>query len=138
MGTPQYSNDPAPAQGQGPVPDGQAPMPPPPPYRLVPPAGSRLESLRAQLEAARARVAEAEEHATMLANGIKFEAARMAPEGTRSIIIAGGPGIPDWHCHYVESWRLDTQALKDKDPETYVRFAKKGGTWKLEKAGGRR
>ena len=88
------------------------------------------------LEAARATEAEAKARAKQIGDAIKSEAVALAPENTRSIIIAGGPGIPDWHCHYVESWRLDTKRMKDDEPLTYVRFAVQSGTWKIDKAGG--
>jgi hypothetical protein len=32
---------------------------------------------------------------------------------------------------YVERWDLDASRLKAEDPETYVRFARKGGSWQL-------
>jgi hypothetical protein len=135
MGTPQ-EHVPAPAQYPVQVSPLAAPMPDPPAYRLTPPPGSRLEALRAQLEGAKAARAEAESRERMIIDGMKSEAVALAPPGTASIIVAGGPGIPDWQVHYVEQWRLATKEMKEKSPVTYVTWARKVGGWRVDRVKG--
>lgn len=114
---------------------GTAPPPDaPPPWRVVAPPGSRLEQLADELDAARAAVDEAKKREKSIADSIKAEVIPQAPQGTTSIVLAGTAYRPEWICHWVESWRLDSKRLKAEMLPTWVRYAVKGGTWKLEKA----
>jgi hypothetical protein len=108
------------------------PAPRPAPFRLVPQPGSRLYELQALLEAARAAAAEAEARAKAVADGIKAEAVAQAPPGTESVIIAGRPGVREWCCHYVRSWRLNSKRVKAEQPVLYAAYAVESGTWKVD------
>jgi hypothetical protein len=119
----------------GAVQPGTAPAQPvPPPWRVVPPPGSRLEQLADELDAARAAVDAAKKHEKSVADSIKAEIIPLAPRGTTSIVLAGTAYRPEWYCHWVESWRLDSKRLKAEKLVTWVQYAVKGGSWKLEKA----
>ena len=48
-------------------------------------------------------------------------------------MLAEGAG-PALTLTYSESWRIDAKRLKAEDPETYVRYAKKGGSWSMRPA----
>jgi hypothetical protein len=114
---------------------GTAPQPDaPPPWRIVAPQGSRLEQLLDQLEDARARVDEAEAFAKSVSDSIKAEVVPQAPPGTTAIVCAGTAYRPEWVIRWTESWRLDSKRLKAENLVTWVKYAVKGGTWKLEKA----
>lgn len=118
-----------------PVQPGTAPPPDaPPPWRVVPEPGTRLEQLADELDAARAAVDAAKKHEKSVADSIKAEVIPQAPRGTTSIVLAGTAYRPEWYCHWVETWRLDSKALKRDNLVTWVKYAVKGGTWKLEKA----
>ena len=120
MGTPQQY--PAQAQAQD-----------APPWRVMPEPGTRLEQLADELDAARAAVDAAKKHEKMVADAIKAEVIPKAPQGTTTVVLAGSAYRPEWICHWVETWRLDSKRLKAEDLVTWVRYAVKGGTWKLEK-----
>jgi hypothetical protein len=105
-----------------------------PPWRIVAPPGSRLEQLLDQLGDARARADEAEAFAKSVADSIKAEVIPQAPRGTTSIIVAGTAYRPEFIVRWTETWRLDSKRLKAENLVTWVKYAVKGGTWKLEKA----
>jgi hypothetical protein len=107
---------------------------PPPPWRVVAPPGSRLEQLLDQLEDARARADEADKQAKAIADSIKAEVIPQAPQGTTSIVIAGSAWRPEFVVRWTESWRFDSKRFKAERLADWVRYAIKGGTWKLEKA----
>lgn len=106
------------------------------PVTVTAPEGSRLEQLHAAYEDAKAAKDEAETRLKAVVDAIKVEATQAAP-GAERIEIVGDHG-PRLSLTYVESWRVDSRRLKAEDPETYVRYATKSGTWKLEKSKGQR
>jgi hypothetical protein len=106
----------------------------PKPAQVTPQAGTRLEQLHALYEEAKARKDEAETALKAITDGIKAELAQQAP-GAERVVVTGTAG-PPLQMTYVESWRVDSRKLKAQDPETYVRYATKSGTWKLEKVRG--
>jgi hypothetical protein len=107
----------------------------PKPAQVTPQAGTRLEQLHALYEEAKARKDEAEKALKAITDGIKSEVFSQLPEGATAATIAGQAG-PPLAMTYVESWRLDSKRMKSEDPELYVRYAVKSGTWKLEKVRG--
>lgn len=99
---------------------------------VTPPPETRFEQLvslwaelKPQLDALQSRVNE-------LSTGIKNEAMRSAPEGSAEVILRH-PALPHPYRVYPrEEWRLDSKGLKEKDPETYVRWARKRTTWRMD------
>lgn len=92
--------------------------------------GSRLEALLASYEAEKAASDEASARFRNVTDAIKAEATHLFP-GATALTLAGGPGMPVLAITWVESWRVDTKAMKESDPLTYVRYAKKSGHWEL-------
>ena len=68
-------------------------------------------------------------------DAIKVELTAAVPEGTPRILLTPGAG-PGLQLSFVERWTFDSRAFKAVDPETYVRYAKKGGSWVLKPVGG--
>lgn len=107
-----------------------------PKYVVVQPdAGSRLEQLHAAYESAKAEADGAAERLKAITDGIKLELAKAAPE--QPFVELVGPAGVVLQLTWSESWRVDSRKLKAEDPETYVRYAKKSGSWSLRRAGGR-
>jgi hypothetical protein len=106
----------------------------PPPWRYAAPPGSRAEQLLDSLETARAEADEAEARAKNISDSIKAEVIPLAPPGTTTIIVAGTPYRPEFLVRWTESWRFDTKRFKAERLADWVRYAVKGGSWKLEKA----
>lgn len=107
---------------------------PPKPVVVTPQAGTRLEQLHASYEEAKAAKDEAETRLKGITDAIKAEVQQLAP-GSERMEIRGDYG-PALSMTYVESWRVDSKRMRAEDPETYVRYAVKQGTWKLEKSKG--
>lgn len=102
--------------------------------QVVPPRNSRLERLHAEYPDAKAQADAANERLKQVTDGIKAELAAAAPD-QGAVELVGGAG-PALRMSYTESWRFDTKRFKAEDPETWVRFAKKGGSWSLKPVGG--
>lgn len=66
---------------------------------------------------------------TAITDAIKLELTQAAPED-RKIALVGNAGST-LRLTYVESWWIDSRKLKAEDPETYVQYARKSGTWTL-------
>lgn len=102
-----------------------------PPVPIAATASERLSQLHAAYDEAAAAAASANSHLDAIKTGIKAELATLAPEGSTKIALTGEHG-PMLSLVYAESWRVDSRKLKAEDPETYVRFAKKSGSWTLK------
>lgn len=99
----------------------------------TPEPDTRLAQLHAAYTDAKAAAEEANARLKSITDALKAELAGAdngAPEGTRQYDLVGPDG-PPLRLTYVESWRIDTNKLKAQDPETYVRYAKKSGSWRL-------
>lgn len=107
-----------------------------PPLHVVQAAQSaRLAQLHAAYADAKAANDAAAEQLKAITDAIKLELTQAAPEGYTRIGL-DGPDGPPLRLTYAESWRVDSRKLKAEDPETYVRYAKKSGSWTLKAAGG--
>lgn len=111
----------------------EQPPVPAPTFAVVYRKGSRLEQLHAAYAEAKANADSATKTLKAVTDGIKVEMSKQAPEGAATIDLPAGAG-PAMHLTYVESWRVDAKKLKAESPETYVRFAKKSGAWRLSEA----
>lgn len=106
----------------------------PGPYVVQAAAGTRLEQLQAAYAEAKARADEAAAQLKAITDAIKLELTQAAPEEQR--IELRGPAGPALRLTWSESWRLDSKRLKVDQPETWVRYAKKSGSWTLRAVGG--
>jgi hypothetical protein len=92
--------------------------------------GSRLEALLAAYAELKPEADEAATRLKSVTDGIKAELAAAAP-GALQVDVAHPALAQPLRLSYVESWALDTKRLKAEDPETYVRYARKGSRWEL-------
>jgi hypothetical protein len=113
----------------------QAPIEPKP-VQITPQADTRLEQLHALYETTKAAKDQAEKEHKAVVDAIKSELSQLSG-GAERVHMVGQAG-PPLALTYVESWRLDSKRMKSEDAETYVRYAVKSGTWKLEKVRGQR
>lgn len=108
-----------------------------PPVSVTPEPGGRLEQLLAQYDDLKAKADEAAARLKTITDGIKAEGAAWGdPVGATAVEFVSPYLAAPLRLSYVESWRLDAKRMKAEDPETYVRFAVKGGSWQLRKAAG--
>jgi hypothetical protein len=103
-------------------------------YTVVAGGDTRLAQLYAAYPDAKAAADDATKKLKAITDAIKVELNQAAPEETR-IELHGEGGVP-LRLAYSESWTLDSKRMKTEDPETYVRFARKGGRWTLGKVRG--
>lgn len=96
--------------------------------------GSRLEQLHAAYADAKAHADEAAKRLKLITDAIKNELNTAAPDSHR-VELRGSSG-PVLRMSFVESWRLDSTRLKSEHPETWVRYAKKSGSWTLKAVSG--
>lgn len=92
--------------------------------------GSRLDDLLAAYAELKPRADEAATRLKAVTDAIKAELTAAAP-GAERIDVAHNALAQPLRLAYVEKWTVDTKALKADDPETYVRYARKGGSWVL-------
>jgi hypothetical protein len=92
--------------------------------------GSRLEDLLATYARFKPEADEAAARLKTITDAIKVELTAAAP-GAQRIDVAHETLPQPLRLAYIESWRVDTKRLKAEAPETYVRFAIKGGKWDL-------
>lgn len=97
-------------------------------------ASERLNQLHAAYADAKADADAASARLKAITDGIKLELQTLAPEQQR-LALTGEDG-PALSLTYSETWRFDSTRFKREDPETYVRYAKKSGSWTLKAAKG--
>ncbi len=100
-------------------------------YTVVAEPDTRLSQLHAAYEDAKARADEASKQLKAITDAIKVELNTAAPEESR-VELRGDAG-PALRLVYSERWTLDSKRMRVEDPETYVRYARKGGSWTLSK-----
>lgn len=108
-----------------------APAIEPEPHAVVAEQGTRLEQLHAAYADAKAAADEAAARLKAITDALKVELTAAAGPEARRIELTSGPG-PALRLTYTESWRLDSKRLKAEHPETWVAYAKKGGSWTLK------
>lgn len=92
--------------------------------------GSRLEDLLATYAHLKPQADEAASRLKAVTDAIKVELTTAVPDAPR--IDVAHEALPQaLRLSYVESWTLDSKRMKAEDPATYVRFARKGGSWQL-------
>jgi hypothetical protein len=101
-------------------------------YTVVAQGDTRLAQLQAAYLDAKADADDAAKKLKAITDGIKLELSQAAPDETRIELAAQGDA-PGLRLAYSERWTLDSKRMKSEDPETYVRYARKGGAWTLTK-----
>lgn len=97
---------------------------------IQPQPDSRLAQLCMQYDLAKTEAEKAAQALKAITDGIKLEATQAAP-GQQQIVIDSPDLAQPLQVAYAERWTVDAKKLKTEDPETYVRYAKKGGSWSL-------
>lgn len=109
----------------------------PQPRAVQPRANSRLAQLHAAYADAKAAVDAAGEALKAITDAIKVELTAVDPNERRfELLPANGVAARPLQLTYVESWRLDSTRMKKENPELYVTYAKKSGSWRLAPAKG--
>ena len=112
----------------------QAPTAEPAVVQIPAASNERLAQLQAQSPAATAAADAAAKRLKDITDAIKVEMTQAAPGAAKlELVGSGGPAL---RLSYVETWRLDSTKLKAEHPETYVRYAKKSGSWTLKALAG--
>lgn len=107
----------------------------PGPCDVRPDPGTRLAALHAQYPALKAEADAGAERLKACTDGIKAELGAQLPEGAiRGLLRDPAGQAPPLALTYSETWRFDSRRFKAEDPETYVRYAKKSGSWALRVA----
>lgn len=106
------------------------------PVAVQPRKGSKLEALHARyFELKEARNAAVEAFDAVAAE-IKSELGTKASEAAATKVELQSPAGRPLRLIYAESWRVDSTRLKREDPHTYVKWAKKSGSWSLTEGKG--
>jgi len=98
---------------------------------LRPTEGSRLDALLARYADLKPQVEDLKEQLETLTTAIKAEAVTAVPD-TPAITLSTPHLAHLLEVTYRESWRLDSKRLKADDPTTWVRYAKRSGSWRLD------
>lgn len=109
----------------------------PPPFVVKAKKRTRLEQLHASYADAKSELDAATETLDAIKAAIKLEMTQAAPEGAEKIELhapAGSAARP-LRLTYTRTWRFDSKKFKADDPETYVRYAKQTGSWRLTEGG---
>lgn len=108
----------------------------PEPVQVVPKKNSRLAQLHERYAEAKAAADGAEKALSAIKDAIKLELTQTDPEQRRfQLLPAPGVEARPLNLTYTESWRLNSTQLKKDQPETWVRYAKKSGSWRLSEGG---
>lgn len=99
--------------------------------RITTEPGTRLEQLHQQYAELKAAADEAAERLKAVVVALKVEMTTAAGPDFTKVVLAT-EGVRPVQTYWKESWRLDTTKFKAEQPELYVRYAKKGGTWVLD------
>ena len=98
---------------------------------ITPEPGSRLVQLQALYLSTKAAADEATAQHKAVTDAIKAELAGSARDGATAITLPPHGDAPALSLTYTETWRFDSKSFKAADPDTYVRYAKKSGSWTL-------
>lgn len=107
-----------------------------PPLTVHAEAGSKLEQLHALYDTLKAEADAATKKVKVVTDAIKLELTQLDADERRFELTSSVEGARPLRLAYVESWRIDSAKMKTEEPETYVRFAKKSGSWRLAPGGG--
>lgn len=108
-----------------------APVVEPEPLTVTADPDSRLAQLQAIYAERKAAADAASKELKAVIDAIKLELTSLDSD-ERRFELTGTATAPALRLTYIESWRLDSTRMKQQDPETYVRYAKKSGSWTLK------
>ncbi|GLW32252.1 hypothetical protein [Actinoplanes regularis] len=97
---------------------------------VQPEPGSRLDDLLAAYAELKPRADELATRLKTITDAIKAELTAARP-GAQYIGVDHPALVQPLRLTYVESWTLDSKRLKAENPELYVTYARKGGSWQL-------
>lgn len=100
-----------------------------------PETDSRLDQLAAEYAALEPLAKQYAARLKEITDGIKAELATAAP-GETEVLLASTYLAKPLQLQAVESWRLDSKALKAAQPQTWVTYAKKSTSWRLAPVAG--
>lgn len=101
------------------------------PARVVQPAaGSRLDQLASQYDAAKLEATAAAERLKQITDAIKVELYQAVADGVTKVDLMHRHGLP-LRMSARTSWRLDTPRFKREQPQVYAAYAKPVTTWEL-------
>jgi hypothetical protein len=92
--------------------------------------GSRLEDLLATYARLKPAADEAASRLKAVTDAIKVELTTAVP-GVPKVDVAHESLAQPLRLSWVEKWDLDSKRMKAEDPATYVKWARKGGSWQL-------
>jgi hypothetical protein len=91
---------------------------------------SRLSQLAAGYTAAKEAADAAAARLKEITDAIKVELTNAAPGVTKVDLVHDSLASP-LRLQAKTSWRLDTEKLKENEPEVYVRYARQSTSWEL-------
>jgi hypothetical protein len=92
--------------------------------------GSRLEDLLATYAHLKPQADEVASRLKAVTDAIKVELTNAVP-GALKVDVAHEALTQPLRLSWIEKWDLDSKRMKAEDPATYVRWARKGGSWQL-------
>ena len=98
---------------------------------ITPAPDSRLAQLLAEFEAAKRAAEAAHERLNMIKDGIKAELTAAAP-GAEKVRVHSDHLTQPLQLSARTEWRIDARRLKAEDPVTWVRYARRVTSWRLE------
>lgn len=102
---------------------------------VKPQPDSRLDQLAAEYAALKPLADEYAARLKAITDGLKRELTTAAP-GQTEVLLTSSYLVAPLQLQAVTKWALDTKALKAKDPETYVRWARQSTSWTLRALAG--
>jgi len=105
-------------------------QPRPPRVTVEAEPGSRMESLLAAYESAKAEAQEANDRFDAICEALKAEGCAAVP-GSSALLLAGAPGLPKLRLTWHAPWRFDSKRFRRDHPRLYVQYEVRGGHWEL-------
>lgn len=105
--------------------------------QVHPEPDSNLGRLCAAYKLAKPRADEAKRSLEQIVDAIKVELTNVVADDPayqqgEPVVCTADVLVEPLRMFYVKSWYLDTKALKELDPHTYVKWAQQRGVWKLQ------
>jgi hypothetical protein len=98
-----------------------------------PEEGSRLDALAAEYATLQPQVEALSERLKTVTDSLKAE---LSASGNRAVLLSS-PHLPCLlKCSLREEWRIDSKRLKSEHPATWVAFAKRVRSWRLDRVQG--
>lgn len=105
------------------------------PALVRPEPDSRLDALAARYDEVKTRADAAKAELDDITTAIKAELAAAAPGRDVVVLESSGLAVP-LRLSSVLGWRFDAKRCKAEDPHTYVKYATRTTSWRLERVKG--